>query len=544
MKKRLNLPWQNFFYCTALLLLTSFNTHAQNNITLPVDENEFWWSGVVNRAELMPLHAASNYAIDLYGNNYENQVQPLLLSNKGRYVWSEEPFKFEVKNKQLTVTGMGKVESGKAGNTLKEVQQFVTKKYFPASGKLPDTMLMARPQYNTWIELNYNHNQADILKYAHAIIDNGLPTGVFMIDDTWQEDYGIWDFHPKRFPDPKTMINELHAMGFKVMLWICPFMSADQAEFRKMREQNAFLLNKTIDTANRWQLTPQPLMIPWWNGQSAELDFTNPVAVKWFNDQLQHLTTTYGIDGFKLDAGDMEYYPPSALTKENVTPNRHCELFAQFGLKYPMNEYRAMWKNGGQPLVQRLCDKLHTWEDVQKLIPDMTLCGLVGYSFSCPDMIGGGMLSSFTEGSKDLQPDMVVRSAQIHALMPMMQFSVAPWRILKGDHLTAVKKAVEIRMKFTPLILSLAKNAAVTGEPIVSNMEYVFPNMGYAQIKDQFMLGTRMLVAPATQKDEFTRTVQLPKGKWKSDDGKIYKGAQTITIDVPLQRLPYFELVK
>ncbi len=49
----------------------------------------------------------------------------------------------------------------------------------------------------------YDQNQRDVLKYAHAIVDNGLPPGVLMIDDNWQEDYGKWTFHPGRFPDPK-----------------------------------------------------------------------------------------------------------------------------------------------------------------------------------------------------------------------------------------------------------------------------------------------------------------------------------------------------
>ena len=366
-----------------------------------------------------------------------------------------------------------------------------------------------------------------------------------MIDDTWQEDYGVWDFHPKRFPNPKAMVDELHQMGFKVMLWICPFMSPDQAEYRKLRNQKAFLLNQIPGETNDWsQSTAKPLLLQWWNGASAVLDFTNPVAVDWFNKQLSALTTTYGIDGFKFDAGDMEYYPATALTKEKVTPNKHCELFGNIGLDYPLNEYRAGWKNGGKPLVQRLCDKLHTWEDVQKLIPNMMLSGLVGYSFCCPDMIGGGDITSFSEGNTNLQTEMVVRSAQIHALMPMMQFSVAPWRILKGEDLNAVKNAVAIRMKFTPLIMLLAKEAAQTGEPIVRSMEYVFPNQGYAQVINQFMLGDKLLVAPITEKAQITRSVFLPKGKWKSDEGKIYKGGRTIVIEVPIQRLPYFEMIK
>ena len=54
------------------------------------------------------------------------------------------------------------------------------------------------------------------------------------------------------------------------------------------------------------------------------------------------------------------------------------------------------------------------------------------------------------------------------------------------------------------------------------------------------MLGNNILVAPFLSKGEGSRKVILPEGKWKSETGKIYKGGKTVTIDVPLTRLPYF----
>ena len=41
-----------------------------------------------------------------------------------------------------------------------------------------------------------------------------------------------------------------------------------------------------------------------------------------------------------------------------------------------------------------------------------------------------------------------------------------------------------------------------------------------------------------------SRTVYLPKGKWRDDQGKTFKGPKKIAIDVPLDRLPYYELIK
>ena len=410
---------------------------------------------------------------------------------------------------------------------------------------MPDKLLFEQPQYNTWIELIYNQNQKDILAYAHAIIDNGFPPGVLMIDDNWQEAYGKWRFHPERFPSPKSMIDELHELGFKVMLWVCPFVSPDTDVFRSAAKEKLFLEypeNQAVAGAPSAYFN-NVAMIGWWNGYSGLLDFSNPKARKWFKAELQFLVDEYKVDGFKLDAGDAAFYPSWLSSYErNIIPNRHSELFAQIGLDFPLNEYRATWKMAGKPLAQRLRDKGHNWEDLQTLIPNITVQGLMGYAFTCPDMIGGGEFNSFLS-STTIDQELIVRSAQVHALMPMMQFSVAPWRILDEHHMQAVKKAVELRKAFVPEILKLAENAAKTGEPIVRTMEYVFPNSGYANVKDQFLLGDKILVAPILKKEQQAREVVLPEGKWKGFDGKIYNGNTKISVQANLATIPYFQKI-
>jgi len=320
----------------SFLFLVCFSAyaHAQTNtVKLNMKKNELWWCGIINHGQLMPFSDTTNYFNNLLGNNEGNQAQPLLLSNKGRYIWSEEPFQFSIEGGEINVKGLGNIDTGTAGYTLKQVQQYVRSKYFPASGKIPDSLLITKPQYNTWIELNYNQNQQDVLKYAHAIINNGFEPGVLMIDDTWQENYGVWEFNPRTFPAPKKMMDELHGMGFKVMLWVCPFVSADSKEYRELEGKGALLR----DSKNNGE----SLLVKWWNGFSAELDFTNPIAVKWFQDKLDYLQNTYGVDGYKLDAGDFEYYPTNIISHKQITANEHSRLFATIGLKYPLNEYRA-----------------------------------------------------------------------------------------------------------------------------------------------------------------------------------------------------------
>ncbi|OGV60139.1 MAG: glycoside hydrolase [Lentisphaerae bacterium RIFOXYA12_FULL_48_11] len=502
---------------------------AESVVKLDLLPGEVWWGGAVTLGSKMPF-GSEPLEINLHGNNRGNQYAPLLLSSKGRYVWCEKAFIFSIKDNTLQVSSeRNTLNHGKPGSHLRDAFCYASKHYFPADGKQPDSALFSAPQYNTWIELMYDQNQRDILKYAHAVIDNGMPPGVLMIDDNWQEDYGKWNFHPGRFIDPHAMILELHNMGFKVMLWVCPFVSADCDVYRALARKNAFFMEKAGD----------PAMVTWWNGKSAMLDLSNPEAKDWFTAELTRLQAKYGVDGYKLDAGDTSFYKNTYIAHEKLDVNEHAGRFGEIGLAFPLNEYRACWKLAGRPLVQRLRDKNHNWEDLKKLIPDLIAAGLLGYSFVCPDMIGGGEFQSFLD-LKAIDQDLVVRSAQTHALAPMMQFSVAPWRVLDAAHLSAVKKAVALRMSFTKSILKLAKDSATSGEPILRPMAYVFPEGGYERINDQFMMGDDLLVVPMISKGK-SRKAFIPKGKWKADDGSVVNGPVEINLDVPLERLPYFE---
>lgn len=491
-----------------------------------------WWGAAVGLGHLQPYTDLG--AFDLNTQDANNQLVPLFLSSEGEYMWADGAFVFSAKDGQIAPSVP--MERVKAGTTLREAYKAAQAKYFPANGILPDTLFFSRPQYNTWIELMYNQNQADILKYAHAIIDNGFPAGVLMIDDNWQRYYGNFTFKAERFPDAKAMIDELHALGFKVMVWICPFVSADSPEFRELEAKGFLLHNPEGGTA----------ILNWWNGYSACYDLTNPEAASYFVSVLREAQKEYGIDGFKFDAGDNNCYAsaPYMAYDRAATNVDHTTSWAKIGLEFPVNEYRACWKMGGQPLVQRLGDKDYSWAAVQQLIPQMCVAGMLGYSYACPDMVGGGQFAAFLDIKDDeFDQALIVRSAQVHALMPMMQFSVAPWRILSKENLAIVQHMAQFHADFAPYIMRYAHEAARTGEPIVRCMEYQFPHQGLENVKDQFMLGDKYLVAPVVD-NRLEREVQLPKGTWRDEQGRKYKGGKTYTIAVPLERLPYFERIK
>lgn len=517
-----------------LFMSTCLFANVEKNIS--IEKGERWWGAVTTQGSNMP-YSETLERIDLR-SNYSNQCVPFLLSNKGRYVWSDEPFSFQFKGNEIIVSSYSSdVLLEKSGETLKSAFLGAASKHFPPSGNMPSELFMSVPQYNTWIELVYNQNQEDVLKYARSIISNGFPAGVLMIDDNWQKYYGNFEFKKETFPEPKKMVDELHRMGFKVMLWISPYVSPDSREYRFLKDKGFLIKNKNDN---------QPAIFDWWNGKSACYDFSNPQAYYYFLSILKTMQKDYGIDGFKFDAGDARAYKSGLIEvfDNKSYGNAQSELWAKLGTEFEFNEYRACWKMAGQPLVQRLCDKTYSWEALTKLIPDMLSCGILGHPYTCPDMIGGGEFRSFQNVTpENIDQDLIVRSCQIHALMPMMQFSVAPWRILDKKHLEIVKYYANLHKEYGGYILELAHHASKTGEPIVRYMEYEFPDQGFETCKDQFMLGDRILVAPILDKGS-KREVKLPKGVWIDDTGKKFKGPKTIQVEAGIERLPFYKLSK
>jgi len=535
-----------FILIFSLLTVTSI---AQNNVSeiksLP---NEKWYGAYTAKAYCnTPLkdlnfqpYQANEKKNDLKIDNRGNQAAPVLISNAGRYVWSDNPFAFEFKEGVLIITSeYEKVNvTSSTGKTLRDAYVAAKDKHFPASGKTPNAMMFKLPQYNTWIELGTNQNQKDLLKYTDAVLKNDFPVGVFMVDDGWAKHYGNFDFEPSVFPDPKAMMETIHSKGFKVMLWLTPFVSPDSREFKELNKNKALVLKKD---------SKKPAIMKWWNGYSACIDFTTKSGQDWLREKLVKLKTTYGIDGFKFDAADFDFYHSYPADMKTSYPNddsntlgtKQAEAFGKFGAEFDFNEFRAGWKNGNQPLAQRLQDKQYSWDDLKLLVPDMLSAGLIGSPFTCPDMIGGGLLSNFENiDYSKFDQELMVRSAQTQALMPMMQFSVAPWRVLDEKHLPIVRDAAKLHAKMGDYIFGLAQKAAIDGEPIVRHLEYAFPGQGFASCDDQFMLGD-YLVTPMVEKGTI-RTIRLPKGNWTDELGKKYKGGKTHTIDVPLNRLPYF----
>ena len=523
--------------------------------------DERWYGGAVNLGEDQPWTETSETFNRLYGKRdydlssdcWGGGVMPFLVSDKGRYVWSDSPFMFRFSGGVLRIESNGdKVAAKIGGTTLREAYLAGMRRHFPFSGVRPPSEFFSKPQFNNWIEIFlHGINQEVSEKYVRDLADSGFPCGVFMTDGGWMKYHGSELFDEIKFPDPVRYFDLIRTNGWKSILWMSYFVSPDsQREYRKLRYyphkgRPGSGYERGLDYLVHRKRSNEATVFRWWSGISAAYDLTNPDAFEYYVKRLQKFASDYHFDGFKFDAGDPESIPEDdyRLFKPDMPRCEFGRAYSKVGTRIPYNEFRSGYGTGGQALIQRLQDQPHTWKAQKQIIKDIISSGLIGYPYAVGDMIGGGLCGSFFDG-KPFSPELMVRSCQLQALMPMMQFSLAPWRVLPKEYCDICRDYAKLHCEFAPYILKLADGAAKTGEPILRSMDYEFPGEGFGDCDTQFMLGPDWLVAPVISEDNAV-TVRLPSGVWTDDLGESHTGPKMIELgSVPLARLPRFKRMR
>lgn len=513
-------------------------------ISFDLYPDEALYGGTAYDGAQNPFTKESVYSAD-FRYLCQNQTMPLYLSTKGRYFYSETPFAVEIKDGKISFEG-GDIKEYKAGDCLRDAYLSAMKSHFPFDGRKLPAQFFRTAQYNTWMEYTYDPTEEKVLRYAEAIIENGFAPGILIIDEGWHGRYGNWKFDPYKFPNPKTMIEKLHAMGFKVLLWVVPLVCPDGQFFIHHCFENLPDCAKNASELFVRTKEGEVALFKWWNGYSAALDMRKECDREFLELQLRSLMDDYGVDGFKFDGGTVDMYHPASVRggtpRDDEDAHAMNKAWNEFGRRYDYHEFKDTYGGGGKCGIQRLCDKDHRWvgNGIDTFVPSCAITGLLGHPFICPDMIGGGEWIYNTMPDFHVDEELFVRMAEASALLPMMQFSWAPWRLLSKENLENVRKMAELHQKMSDVILALVENARITGEPIVRFMEYNYPGAGYHTVTDQFMLGEDILVAPVLTKGTRERTVVFPAGKWLSADGKIFEGDNCYQLPSPLGSLLYF----
>jgi alpha-glucosidase (family GH31 glycosyl hydrolase) len=127
-------------------------------------------------------------------------------------------------------------------------------------------------------------------------------------------------------------MRRLHALGFKVTLWVMPFVEESSACYAEGCARGYFVSSEASGG-----LGLKPGFFRWWQQVPAVgLDVTNPAACDWFVGRLRALQEATGVDGFKFDAGEPCLLPaaaPFSLAREDhALPRQHAR--AQLPDKY------------------------------------------------------------------------------------------------------------------------------------------------------------------------------------------------------------------
>lgn len=427
----------------------------------------------------------------------------------------------------------------------------------------PAREVLSAPIWTTWARYKTKVDQIKVLKYAREIADRGLPRSVMEIDDRWQTAYGELSFDERKFPDARRMVDELHDLGFKVTVWVHPFVEEKSSAYREGAARGYFVGSDAAGANSSgfmgWLRGPAvPPVIPvapggsapgffaWWNQPPvAALDVTNPEAVEWFVGRLKGLQAATGIDGFKFDAGEPCFLPRDPQTHVPlVTPADYTRLYVknvagQFA--GGVSEVRTGHMTQDVALLTRMGDRFSTWDagnGLRSLIPTLLTSGVLGYPFCLPDLVGG---NRYFGAAPDAE--LLVRWTQASVLMPTLQFSIPPWDLdIEAERM--VTGALDVRKRMEGLLLSLAEEAAHTLTPICRPLWMLAPHDEQTyEIHDQFALGEDVIVAPVVHKGAKKRDVYLTDGIWRDvkNPGTLVEGGRWLRgLAAPLDHLPVF----
>jgi alpha-D-xyloside xylohydrolase len=417
-----------------------------------------------------------------------------------------------------------------------------------------------------WMGRDYHQNDAQVLEDVDKTRALGLPASVILIDSPWTTSYNSYKFNPKQFEDAPGMVKKLHGEGYKLVLWHTSWINTQSnppgekgfegkmnphAENYDEAAENGYFVKNPDGT---------PYVGTWWKGRGSLIDFTNPGAKRWWQDQVRQAIHA-GADGFKDDdaegsfQGDVKF---ADGTDKRLMRNRYAVLYNN-----AMEELiQKDLKGNGVLFARSVSTDGHAdangigflWggDNESSFSPENGLptvvtaglnAGMSGLPLWTADL--GGYLKTPTTPD----PLLEMRWTEYSAFSPTMEIlsttNKQPW---DWDAKMGGTQALDVYCKYALLHMSLfpyryaaAQEAAKTGMPIMRALVLSNQNDDQARMaKDEYMFGPDLLVAPVI--DENTRrVVYLPVGEWVDYwTGAQITGGKTMVVDVPVDAIPLY----
>lgn len=445
-----------------------------------------------------------------------------------------------------------------AGDTPAEIEE----SYANVTGKVP-----MMPEYGLgfWqCKLRY-YNQEQLLEVAREYKRRNLPIDVIVCDFFHWPKMGDFKFDEEFFPNPKEMVDELKEMGIELMVSVWPQISLESENFNEMKEKGLLIKPEMgINVAMQF------------GGDSVFFDATNPKSRKYVWEKCKKNYYNKGIKLFWLDEAEPEYgvydydnyryYMGPNVQIGNVYPQMFSRTFYD-GLKEEghtgiVNLVRCAWAGSQRYGALVWSGDIHSdYDYFRKQICAGLHMGISGIPWWTTD-IGG--FSGGDPSDEDFRK-LLIRWFQYGTFCPVMR--------LHGDRIPSTKlyhkdgtpalftggdnevwsfgeevykilvKYMKLREAMRPYIRDLMKQAHEKGTPVMRTMFYEFPqDEACWEVKEQYMFGSDMLIAPIAYKDMYERELYLPKdAKWTyMHTGETYEGGQTVTVHAPLEAIPVF----
>ena len=411
--------------------------------------------------------------------------------------------------------------------------------------------------------------QDEVLEVAREYKRRGIPLDVIVIDFFHWIRQGDWSFDPEYWPNPQAMMDELREMGIRCMVSIWPTVDRKSVNFNEMFDRGLFIRTErgSIQCFD-------------FQGDTVIYDALNPEAREFIWNKAEENYYKYGIDMFWLDEAEPEYsaydyehyrhYTDPSLKVGNSYPKAHAKAFYD-GMKTQgqtdiVNLLRCAWV-GSQKYAALVWsgDIKSNFTALRDQLSAGLNIGIAGIPWWVSDT--GGFFGNVLDEHFN---ELLIRWFQFSTFCPVLRMhgDRGPHDIPRlsdldygggfsetgrpnelwsygEDVYEILKKYLDIRLGMKDYIKSVRDEASENGSPVIRAMFYEFPEDGMCwDIDDQYMFGSKYLVAPVMYQGMTERKVYLPHGNWKDiHTGKVYDGLQTMNMPAPLEIIPVFEKI-
>ena len=386
-------------------------------------------------------------------------------------------------------------------------------------------------------------SQEEVRELVKTFEEKDIPLDVVYLDIDYMDGFRVMTFKTPNFDNAAGLISDLKEKGIRTITIIDPGVNVDEEYdvFKRGKEGNHF--TKKLDG--------EMFIGAVWPGDSAFPDFSNKDCREWWKSELKKFISEHGMDGIWNDMNepcvfnnDHKTMLETCLHNSDNGVIEHKEFHNRYGFEMSRcskeaqeelhpNERgfsmtRATYAGGQRYSSVWTGDNMSLWSQMRMSISMNANLGISGFSFVGNDVSGFGLDSS---------EELFIRWMEMGPFIPifrnhsnMYTRRQEPWAFGPRAEKIA-KKSIELRYELLPYIYDLYYISHKEGLPIFRPMIMEYEkDMNLLNMREQFMLGENMLVAPVLYEGERSKTVYLPKGSWfnyftmeKLQGGKWYK---------------------